>query len=83
MYGQYTYQSEDEYSSNPQYIGKYYAVSFKDLSESKCSFSAALKDNDYKAETLEEAIKKFTIENSYFNVYTTCSKTTDTLIVKP
>lgn len=79
MYGQYTEHQDTLGNPSSTIIGKYYAVSFKDLSESKCSFSGALKDNDYKAETLEEAITKFTIENGYFNVHITCSKTTDSL----
>lgn len=82
MYGQYTYHKEDEYSSNPKYIGKYYAVSFKDLSESTCSFSGAFDGSTYSADTMEDAELIFTEENGFFNVYTTCSKTTDSLTIK-
>lgn len=81
MYGQYTEHNEDLGLETPKFKGKYYGVAFQDLSESTCSFSGALKVidgvSDYKAETLEEAITKFIIENGYFNRFTDCKVNTE------
>lgn len=77
MYGQYTEHQDTLGNPSSTIIGKYYAVSFKDLSESKCSFSGAYDGSTYSADTLEEAQLYFTAENGFFNTYTECIKTTD------
>lgn len=61
-------------------IGKYYAVSFKGLTETDLQISGALNRNlgstdaVYKADTLEEAKTIFTIEANSFAQYTDCKK---------
>lgn len=71
IYGKYT---ENSYLSDV--IGKYYAVSFKNLTYTKISISGAYKSGGKNgADTLEEAITEFTIENSYFGTYSDCERT--------
>ncbi len=67
IYGKYL-ESWDKQS-----IGKYYAVSFKNLTANSISISGAYNpDGTYTAATLEEAKKIFTIENNSFSVYSDC-----------
>ena len=55
--------------------GKYYAVSFKDLTESSISISGAYKQNGKTGTaTLEEAIREFTIDDGYFGTYSACER---------
>ena len=61
IYGKYL-ESWDKPS-----IGKYYAVSFKNLTANSISISGA-----YTAATLEEDKKIFTIENNSFSAYSDC-----------
>ena len=69
IYGKYL-ESWDKPS-----IGKYYAVSFKNLTANSISISGAYNpDGTYTAATLEEAKKIFTIENNSFSVYSDCIK---------
>ena len=57
IYGKYT-----ENSYTPSLVGKYYAVSFKDLTDSGVSISGAYKKSGKTGtDTLEQAIKEFTI----------------------
>ena len=78
FYGKYI----SHYSNSEEYIGKYYAISFKDLTETDLKISGALNgklgsaDAVYKADTLEEAKTIFTIENNSFSNYTICKKET-------
>ena len=61
-------------------VGKYYAVSFKGLTETDLSISGALNgthgvsQSGWTADTLEEAKSIFTIEAGSFAQYTDCKK---------
>ena len=80
IYGKYTINN-----NNKDYVGKYYAVSFKGLTDSEVSISGAANDTgekdpntgwniyDSAAESLEEAKTKFTEANNSFAAYTTCT----------
>lgn len=68
-------------NGNADVIGKYYAVSFTNLSETDLSISGALNGTHgsaavegYAADTLEEAKTNFTIEKGSFAQYTQCKK---------
>lgn len=69
IYGRYT-----ENTYNPSVVGKYYAVSFKDLTDTSISISGAYKDGKMAADTLVEAITEFTINNGYYSTYSSCKK---------
>ena len=69
IYGRYT---ENTYS--PSVVGKYYAVSFKDLTDTSISICGAYKDGKMSADTLVEAITEFTINNGYYGTYSSCKK---------
>lgn len=69
IYGKYT---ENTYS--PSVVGKYYAVSFKDLTDTSISISGAYKDGKMAADSLVEAITEFTINNGYYGTYSSCKK---------
>ena len=70
IYGRYT---ENTYDSSV--VGKYYAVSFKDLTYSSVSISGAYKkDGKIAADSLVEAITEFTINNGYYSLYSSCKK---------
>lgn len=56
-------------------VGKYYAVSFKDLTYSSVSISGAYKkDGKIATDSLVEAISEFTINNGYYGNYSSCKK---------
>jgi hypothetical protein len=67
-----------KYTSNtytPSVVGKWYAVSYKNLTSSSVSLSAAYKASGSSGTTtLDEAISEFTIENGYFGIYSECVK---------
>lgn len=70
IYGKYT-----ENSYTPSLVGKYYAVSFKDLTDSGVSISGAYKESGKTGtDTLGQAIKEFTIDNEYFGIYSACER---------
>lgn len=70
IYGRYT-----ENTYNPSVVGKYYAVSFKDLTYSSVSISGAYKkDGKMATDSLVEAINEFTINNGYYGTYSSCKK---------
>lgn len=70
IYGRYT---ENTYS--PSVVGKYYAVSFKDLTDTSISISGAYKEKGKIAtDSLVEAINEFTINNGYYGNYSSCKK---------
>lgn len=69
IYGRYT-----ENTYNPSVVGKYYAVSFKDLTDTSILISGAYKDGKMSADTLIEAITEFTINNGYYSLYSSCKK---------
>ena len=54
-------------------VGKWYAISFKDLTNSSIKLSGAYGEKT-STETLEEAMAEFTIENGYFALYSDCTK---------
>ena len=70
-------------SANPDYsysdtapdVGKWYAVSYKNLTKNSVSLSGAYKsDGKTSTETLEEAKEEFTVANGYFDFYSECKK---------
>ena len=69
IYGRYT---ENTYS--PSVVGKYYAVSFKDLTDTSISISGAFNGGKMAADSLVEAITEFTINNGYYSFYSSCKK---------
>ena len=63
------------YSNTAPDVGKWYAVSYKNLTKNSVSLSGAYKsDGKTSTETLEEAIQEFTVENGYFGTYSECTK---------
>ena len=69
IYGRYT---ENTYDSSV--VGKYYAVSFKDLTDTSISICGAYKDGKMSTDSLVEAITEFTINNGYYGTYSSCKK---------
>lgn len=69
IYGRYTKNTNDS-----SVVGKYYAVSFKDLTDTSILISGAYKDGKMSADTLIEAITEFTINNGYYSFYSSCKK---------
>ena len=67
-----------KYTSNtysPSVVGKWYAVSYKNLTSSSVSLAGAYKASGSSGTpTLEEAISEFTIANGYFGTYSECVK---------
>lgn len=56
-------------------IGKWYAVAYRELGDSSIQISGAYKsDGKTSAESLEDAITEFTIENGYFGIFSECRK---------
>ena len=63
------------YSNTAPDVGKWYAVSYKNLTKNSVSLSGAFKlGGKTSTETLEEAIQEFTVENGYFASYSECTK---------
>lgn len=63
------------YSETAPDTGKWYAFSFKNLTSSSVSISGAYKQGGKtSAETLEDALVEFTVENCYFDFYSECAK---------
>ena len=63
MYGKY------KYISDYTLLNKYYAIAFKNLTESSADFSEASLANKQYTETLEEATNTFTIASGAFSTY--------------
>lgn len=80
IYIQYTRAADENWNyttdkTKAPDVGKWYAISFKELTNSSIQISGASKnDGKTSAETLEEAITEFTIENGYFAFYSDCTK---------
>ena len=56
-------------------VGKWYAVSYKNLKKDSVSLSGAFKlGGKTSTETFKEAIQEFTVENGYFDYYSECTK---------
>lgn len=63
------------YSNTAPDVGKWYAVSYKNLTKNSVSLSGAFKlGGETSTETLEKAIEEFTVENGYFASYSECTK---------
>lgn len=63
------------YSNTAPDVGKWCAVSYKNLTKNSVSLSGAYKlGGKTSTETLEEAKKEFTVENGYFDYYSECTK---------
>ena len=63
------------YSHTAPDVGKWYAVSYKNLTKNSVSLSGAFKiGGKTSTETFFEAIKEFTVENGYFDSYSECTK---------
>ena len=63
------------YSNTAPDVGKWYAVSYKNLTKNSVSLSGALKSGGKTStETSEEAKEEFTVENGYFASYSECTK---------
>ncbi len=66
---------DKSYSNTAPDVGKWYAVSYKNLTKNSVSLSGAYKsDGKTSTETLQEAIKEFTVANGYFDYYSECTK---------
>ena len=56
-------------------IGKWYAISYKDLTKDSVKISGAYNQTrSTSCDTLEEAKQEFTAGNGYFNNYSSCSR---------
>lgn len=64
------------YDNDAPDVGKWYAISFKELTNSSIRLSGAY-GKKTSTETLEEAVTEFTIENGYFAKYSDCVKISD------
>ena len=60
---------------NTAVVGKWYAVSYKNLTSSSVSLAGAYKASGSSGtSTFEEAVAEFTIANGYFDIYSECVK---------
>lgn len=63
------------YSETAPDVGKWYAISYKDLGAEKISLSGAYKkDGATSCKTLDEAVTEFTVGNGYFGTYSSCTR---------
>lgn len=63
------------YSETAPDVGKWYAISYKDLGAEKISISGAYKKGGATScETLDEAVTEFTVDNGYFGNYSSCTR---------
>ena len=63
------------YSETAPDVGKWYAISYKDLGAEKISLSGAYKEGGATScETLDEAVTEFTVDNGYFGTYSSCTR---------
>ena len=66
------------YSETAPDVGKWYAISYKNLTDNSISLSGAYKqDGITAADTIEAAYNEFTIENGYFGTYSELTKQTE------
>lgn len=62
--------ADNSYSETAPDVGKWYAISYKDLGAEKISLSGAYKKGGATScETLDEAVTEFTVDNGYFAYY--------------
>ena len=63
------------YSESAPDVGKWYAVSYKSLTDTSVEFAGAWKPNgETSCETLEDAKAEFTSDNGYYGEYTTYTR---------
>lgn len=63
------------YSETAPDVGKWYAISYKDLGAEKISLSGAYKTGGATScETLDEAVTEFTVDNGYFAFYSSLTR---------
>lgn len=77
IYIQYTKAANADwtYSETAPDVGKWYAISYKDLTDSTLKLSGAYKaDGKAAVATIDEAKVEFTIENGYFSAYSELTK---------
>ena len=66
---------DNSYSNTAPDVGKWYAVSYKNLTKNSVSLSGAFKlGGKTSTETSQEAKEEFTVENGYFASYSECTK---------
>lgn len=69
-----SYSYSEDASEAPD-VGKWYAISYKNLTDDTVSISGAYKSGGATStKTLDEAISEFTIENGYFGKYSDCTR---------
>ena len=67
--------SDWSYSNTAPDVGKWYAVSYKNLTKNSVSLSGAYKlGGKTSTGTFKEAIQEFTVANGYFDNYSECTK---------
>lgn len=70
-----TYTSWYRYSETAPDVGKWYAISYKNLTDDTISISGAYKSGGATSmDSLDEAVSEFTIENGYFGTYSDCTR---------
>lgn len=72
IYIKYTVAMNEDYSYSETApdVGKWYAISYKDLGAEKISISGAYKDGGATScETLDKAVTEFTVDHGYFAYY--------------
>lgn len=77
IYIQYTKAANADwtYSETAPDVGKWYAIAYKELTDSTLKLSGAYKaDGKSATSTIEEAKSEFTIENGYFGFYSELTK---------
>lgn len=77
IYIQYTKAANADltYSETAPDVGKWYAVHYKDLTDSTLKLSGAYKaDGKSAVATIDEAKAEFTVDNGYFDFYTELEK---------
>ena len=78
IYIQYTRAADENWNyttdkTKAPDVGKWYAISFKELTNSSIKLSGAYGEKT-STEKLEEAVTEFIIENGYFANYSDCTK---------
>ena len=67
--------ADGSYSETAPDVGKWYAISYKNLTDDTVSISGAYKAGGATSmESLDEAVSEFTIENGYFGTYSDCTR---------
>ncbi len=63
------------FSESAPDVGKYYAIHYKNLTDTSVELSAAYKEGGKSStNTLEEAVLEFTVDNGYFGWYSSVDK---------